>query len=335
MTLTAALVMLVAAAVITAGAIALLFPLLRRYALARPNARSSHRNPTPQGGGIAVLIAVVTVLVAAALMLPQLIADPVRLTIVIAAAAALAVVGAVDDIRPIEPGPRLLLQTIAVAVVIAALPQSLRVVPMLPWWVERALMAFSVLWLVNLVNFMDGIDLITVAEVVPVMIALAVFGWTGAMPADATLAAVALAGAMLGFALFNRPVARLFLGDVGSLPVGLLIGWLLIVLAEHHLAAAFLLPLYYLADATITLLRRLGRGERITQAHRSHYYQQAVDAGMSVYVVVARIFLVNVVLAGLALATMAAASGIQVLALLCGIGLVAALLISLGRAKAR
>jgi UDP-N-acetylmuramyl pentapeptide phosphotransferase/UDP-N-acetylglucosamine-1-phosphate transferase len=252
---------LIAAALLTAGAIVVLFPLLRRYALARPNARSSHRVPTPQGGGIAVLLAVIITLAAAALMTPQAFADPGRLAAVFAAAVALAVVGAIDDIRPIEPMPRLVLQAIAVVVVIAALPQALRVVPMLPWWIERAFfLAVGVLWFVNLVNFMDGIDWITVAEVVPVTAALALFGRFGALPADATLAAVALCGAMLGFAPFNRPVARLFLGDVGSLPVGLITGWLLILLAENHFAAALLLPLYYLADATVTLLRRLLRG---------------------------------------------------------------------------
>jgi UDP-N-acetylmuramyl pentapeptide phosphotransferase/UDP-N-acetylglucosamine-1-phosphate transferase len=329
------ILVLIAAAALTAGAIVLMFPLLRRYALARPNARSSHRVPTPQGGGIAVVIAVVAVLGAAALALPQIFVDPVRLAIVLAATVALAVVGAVDDIRPIEPAPRLLLQAIAVLIVVAALPRSLTVLPMLPWWVERGLLAFGLLWLVNLVNFMDGVDLITVAEVVPLTAALALFAAAGALPADAGLVALTLAGAVLGFAPFNLPVARLFLGDVGSLPIGLLTGWLLILLADHHLAAAMLLPLYYVADATVTLLRRLARGERITQAHRSHYYQQAVDGGMSVPAVVGRVFVVNVVLAGLAWATLAAAPGLQALALLCGIGIVAALLVSFSHANTR
>ena len=106
----------------------------------------------------------------------------------------------------------------------------------------------------------------------------------GALPRDATLVALALCGAMIGFAPFNRPVARLFLGDVGSLPIGLLLGWLLVVLAgSGHFAAALLLPLYYLADATITLLRRLANGEPVWQAHRSHFYQRAMDNGFSVY----------------------------------------------------
>jgi UDP-N-acetylmuramyl pentapeptide phosphotransferase/UDP-N-acetylglucosamine-1-phosphate transferase len=109
---------------------------------------------------------------------------------------------------------------------------------------------------------------------------------------------------MIGFAPFNRPVAKLFLGDVGSLPIGLLVGYLLLVLAGRgHLAAALLLPLYYLADATLTLLRRLLRRERVWHAHRTHFYQRATDNGLSVRAVVWRVFAVNVVLALLAVAT--------------------------------
>jgi UDP-N-acetylmuramyl pentapeptide phosphotransferase/UDP-N-acetylglucosamine-1-phosphate transferase len=97
----------------------------------------------------------------------------------------------------------------------------------------------------------------------------------------------------------------LFLGDVGSLPIGLLTGWLLLTLAGNgHAATALLLPLYYLADATITLLRRLAAGEKITQAHRAHFYQRALDGGLSASQIVARVFLLNVALAVLALATL-------------------------------
>jgi UDP-N-acetylmuramyl pentapeptide phosphotransferase/UDP-N-acetylglucosamine-1-phosphate transferase len=86
------------------------------------------------------------------------------------------------------------------------------------------------------VNFMDGIDWMTVAEVLPVTAGLAILGVLGALPPYGIIAALALFGATLGFAPFNRPVARLFLGDVGSLPLGLLIGWLLLLLAArgHH-----------------------------------------------------------------------------------------------------
>ncbi|WP_312017229.1 hypothetical protein [Bradyrhizobium jicamae] len=100
---------------------------------------------------------------------------------------------------------------------------------------------------------MDGLDLMTVAEVVPLTSAMVLLAWIGEFPQLPTLIAAALCGAMLGFAPYNRPVAKAFLGDVGSLPIGLLLGWCLLQLACHqHLIPALLLPLYYLANATAT-----------------------------------------------------------------------------------
>jgi UDP-N-acetylmuramyl pentapeptide phosphotransferase/UDP-N-acetylglucosamine-1-phosphate transferase len=185
------------------------------------------------------------------------------------------------------------------------LPANLQILPLLPWSFERALTFIAILWWVNAVNFMDGIDWMTVAEVVPVASGLALLGLYGALPREATLVALALCGAMIGFAPFNRPVARLFLGDVGSLPIGLLLSWLLVLLAGHgHLAAALLLPLYYAADATITLLRRLASGAPILQAHRAHYYQNAFDHGMSVQRIAGHVFVLNIALVALAAATL-------------------------------
>ncbi len=98
------------------------------------------------------------------------------------------------------------------------------------------------------------------------------------------LVALALLGAILGFAPFNRPVARLFLGDVGSLPIGLVLGWLLLILAvSGHFAAALLLPLYYLADCNHHARHAHLSGARaVWQAHRSHFYQRAVAGGLTV-----------------------------------------------------
>ena len=127
-------------------------------------------------------------------------------------------------------------------------------------------------------------------------------GLIGAAPPLAVIVALALLGATIGFAPFNRPVARLFLGDVGSLPIGLMLGWILMMLASRgHFAAALLLPLYYLADATITLARRLARREAVWQAHRTHFYQRATDGGFSVKEIVVRVFVLNLALATLAL----------------------------------
>jgi UDP-N-acetylmuramyl pentapeptide phosphotransferase/UDP-N-acetylglucosamine-1-phosphate transferase len=293
-----------AAAAISFGLLFCLRPLLAHYALAKPNARSSHKKPTPQGGGIAVIVATMVVLAVVAIFIPRQIDEPLRLAVVFASTIGLGLVGATDDVRPLEAIPRLILQTAAVAVVIIALPSEMRIFPTLSWGFERAIVLLVGVWFVNIVNFMDGIDWLTVAEVVPVTAALTVFGLMGALPRDATWVALGLCGAIIGFAPFNRPIAQLFLGDVGSLPIGLLLGWLLASLAGHgYFTAAVLLPLYYLADATITLLRRLINGEPVTQAHRSHFYQRALDNGFSVYQIVGRVFAVNIILAGCAAAT--------------------------------
>jgi UDP-N-acetylmuramyl pentapeptide phosphotransferase/UDP-N-acetylglucosamine-1-phosphate transferase len=318
----------VTAAIVSGALIVGLRPFLVRFALARPNARSSHRKPTPQGGGFAVIGATMIALLGALIFFPVLLIDPWRLAVVFASVVGLAVVGATDDIHPIEALPRLLLQAAALAVVVVALPSELRIVPALPWWVERACILVGGLWFVNLVNFMDGIDWMTVAEVVPVAGGITLFGLMGALPRDAMIVAIALGGAMIGFAPFNRPVARLFLGDVGSLPVGLLLAWLLILLAGGgHLAAALLLPLYYLADATVTLLRRLGKGEPVMRAHRSHFYQRAMDGGHNVYRIVGSVFGINIMLVGLGTVTLLSTSlTVHVIAVAVGSAIVGTLL---------
>jgi UDP-N-acetylmuramyl pentapeptide phosphotransferase/UDP-N-acetylglucosamine-1-phosphate transferase len=329
-----ALLLVAAAAALSAGLIAALLPALRRHALARPNARSSHVKPTPQGGGIAVVVATAIVALAAVTLISPP-SEHVDLAWVIGAAALIAAVGAVDDVRAMPVLPRLLLQVFAVAIVVAALPGELRVVPALPWWLERALLGVATLWFVNLVNFMDGIDWMTVAETVPVAGGLVAVGWLGALPSAGIVAALALLGAMLGFAPFNRPVARLFLGDVGSLPLGLLLAWLLMLLALNgHVAAALLLPLYYLADATLTLARRLIAGERVWQAHRTHFYQRATDGGFTVSEIVGRVFAINVLLAALAFVTVAMPTWrIGAAALALGVAAVAWLLWTFARGK--
>jgi len=313
--------------------ILILRPALRRYALAKPNERSSHEEPTPQGGGIAVIFATITVASLGISGLGVPVGSP--LVTVWGAAIAMAGVGVTDDIRPLGVLPRLLLQAIAVAALIYALPEDLRVIAGLPKWAERTFLFFSALWLVNLVNFMDGIDWITVAEVVPITAALAVIGFLGVLSLDALVVSLALGGAMIGFSYFNRPVAKLFLGDVGSLPIGLLLGWLLALLAGRgFLTAAILLPLYYLADATLTLLRRLWNGEKFWRAHRSHFYQRATDRGLRVTEVVARVFAVNLGLAALAVVTVVfRRSTTDVVALLCGVALVGWLLNALARGR--
>ncbi|MGX4770678.1 glycosyl transferase [Bradyrhizobium guangdongense] len=290
-------------------------PLLQRYALARPNARSSHRIPTPQGAGIAVISA--TLIVALAWAVSANLAIPLVLII---ATIVIALVGFADDIVSLPVLVRLVLQAACVGAVVFTAPDDARIVPTLPLVLERGLIVFAGIWFVNLVNFMDGLDLMTVAEVVPVAAALLLLGLLGELPWPAVLIATTLCGAMLGFAPFNRPVAKVFLGDVGSLPIGLLLGWCLLELAwRGQAAAALLLPAYYLADATITLFRRIARREQFWSAHRSHFYQRATDNGFTVPRVIGDVFALNVVLAALSVLTVRSGSmTVTLLALVAG-----------------
>jgi UDP-N-acetylmuramyl pentapeptide phosphotransferase/UDP-N-acetylglucosamine-1-phosphate transferase len=301
----------------------LLIVVLRRGAvLDNPNERSSHVVPTPRGGGIAVIGTSVVAWLAlwgAGLLPPS--------TVVIAAGAAgLAIVSWLDDLRGLSPGLRLLAQFVAVGAGILTLPQGAIFQGWLPLGLDRIAAALLWVWFVNLFNFMDGIDGIDASEAAAIGIGI-VFVAGGSL--DLAAPAGAIAAAALGFLVWNWAPARIFLGDVGSVPLGYLLGFLLYRLAQRGAwQAALILPLYFLADATLTLLRRLARGERVWQAHREHFYQRAVQRGLGHAAVVLRVIAANVVLIACAYA---AVRGWGFAALCVAVVTVAALLVALGR----
>jgi UDP-N-acetylmuramyl pentapeptide phosphotransferase/UDP-N-acetylglucosamine-1-phosphate transferase len=205
----------------------------------------------------------------------------------------LAAISWLDDLRGLSPVVRLLAQAAAVAIGVFVLPgphnaSHLAVIGLL--WI----------WWINLFNFMDGIDGLAGSETAAIGAGLLLFAWVGAGadPAQRVLAA-AVTGAAIGFLVWNWSPAKIFLGDVGSVPLGYILGFLLLDLAARgHWKIALILPLYFLADATITLARRLLRGERIWQAHREHFYQQAVRRGLGHAAVVKRVIAADLVLIG-------------------------------------
>lgn len=305
--------------------------LVRRQILDRPNDRSSHTLPTPRGGGLAV---VPVVLAAWAVHgAPAPFGTPALTWAVLLGAALLAGLSWLDDRHTLPPLPRFLAQIAGVAAVLLLLPaEALVFQGLLPAWLDRLVAGFAWLWFVNLTNFMDGIDGITGVETASVGLGLALLAALGLAGPAVGVPGVVLLAAALGFLVWNWHPARLFMGDVGSIPLGFLMGFLLIVLAaDGQLAAAILLPLYYLTDATVTLLKRLVRREKVWQAHRSHFYQQAVQKGLSHARVSGAVAVVNLGLIGCALA---AAAGWPVPALAGGAVLVTALCWRLSRGAA-
>ena len=295
--------MLLAAVIAGAGVAACLgtyalVSLLRRAAvLDRPNQRSLHEKPTPRGGGVAVIGAVLGTwlwLIAADIV-------PRPVDAVMIGAVLLAAVSWVDDLRGLSPAVRLAAQLAAVALGLLALaPAGTVFQGWLPSALDTAAAALLWIWFVNLFNFMDGSDGLAGSEAAAIGIGLALFAMFGAGEDRAlTTLAAAIAAAAIGFLVWNWAPARIFLCDVGSVPLGYLLGFLLLaVAARGHWRIALILPLYFLADATITLLRRLARGEPVWRPHRQHFYQRAVQRGLGHAAVARRVIAADAVLIG-------------------------------------
>ena len=321
----------VSAALAVGLGLAALIPILRKSrVLDLPNDRSSHIIPTPRGAGLAVIPIVAAMWVAVAIAWEQ--AASLALVWPAMAALFLCALSWFDDLKGLPPLFRFCAHILVVAVLLYVQPSEILYAQgLLPVWADRLVAGFIWVWFINLFNFMDGIDGISGVETLAIGSGVAAMAFGSAMVEPLALPALILAGAALGFLVLNWHPAKIFLGDSGSVPLGLLLGWLLLELAAAgYWAAALILPLYYLADATITILRRLARGEKIWQAHRQHFYQRAVAGGASHARVSVMIALANVGLVVLALLSAISAFGSLV-----GAALITALLLAAMQRRAR
>jgi UDP-N-acetylmuramyl pentapeptide phosphotransferase/UDP-N-acetylglucosamine-1-phosphate transferase len=278
--------------------------LLRFHILDRPNDRSSHSVAKPRGGGLALLP---VVLIAWLLWRPWFGTPPAGFAFAVLGAIWLIAISWLDDLRDLSALTRLVAQALAVAAGLVAMSGIGPVFQgLLPPLVDRLAAGLLWLWFINLFNFMDGIDGISGVEAVALGLGLGLVAWTVELVPSFVVLSWLLAAGTLGFLIWNWAPSKLFLGDVGSVPLGFLLGWLLLLAAAHgQWAAALILPGYYLADASLTLLQRLRRGERLWQAHRTHFYQRAVAGGRGHGTVAAAVAGCDWVLLGLALAATA------------------------------
>ena len=246
----------------------------RRAILDHPIERSAHNVPTPRGGGIALIPLVLF----AWLMLALAGLAPNGTIAIVGLAVLLALVSWYDDLGGLAFGWRLAAHLLAATVATTFLPGPLLVFQgLLPPFADQVATILLWTWFINLYNFMDGIDGITCAETIAIGVGVVIVTHFAGNESGAAIPALTLVAGALGFLRWNWPRASIFLGDIGSVPLGFLTGWLLLLLAQQgDWAAALILPLYYFADATLTLFRRAFRGERVWQAHRTHFYQRAL-----------------------------------------------------------
>lgn len=256
--------------------------LARRYALRHaimdiPNVRSSHATPTPRGGGLAialVFLGALVILVSSGQLQP-------RVGFALAAGGGvIAVTGYLDDRRALPASVRicvhLVAATLAVVVVGGITQSTLRHLGLHGVLLGGLLGLVALVWFTNLFNFMDGIDGIAGSEAVFVAGAGALFNWRFGGDGGLTIAMLVLAAATLGFLVWNWPPARIFMGDVGSGFLGFTLAALGLVASRHSavpLEVWAILSGVFFVDATVTLLRRMARGDRWFEAHRLHAYQ--------------------------------------------------------------
>jgi UDP-N-acetylmuramyl pentapeptide phosphotransferase/UDP-N-acetylglucosamine-1-phosphate transferase len=270
-----------------------------RQLVAHENDRTMHAGKVPQGGGIAVVASTLAIALLAGPWSPWLSA-------ILPAALALAAMSAFNDRHEIPAKWRLAAHLLAATLAVSLVPGNVLIFGgLLPWVLDRLIVLIALAWFINLYNFMDGIDGIAGVESIALAAGYVAVVWAGSAPtapAGLTGLALAIAGASAGFLIFNWHRALIFLGDVGSIPLGFLTGALLVHLAAtQSLAAAAILPLYYVTDATLTLTRRYIRGEVLSRPHREHAYQRAARASGSHSAVVVRIAACNMVLVAAAL----------------------------------
>lgn len=296
------------------GALFVVLKRLSSFASAGFNDRSNHSRPTPQIGGLALVPIFLLAMIAF-----RIAGRPLPVfshTGFLAGAIVLFVTGIMDDRKALGAVPKLAAQFLAAGLAVTALEGVLGSAP-LPYAISAAIAFVVLVAITNLANFLDGLDLMAVTTIGLPGLFFALLAMTGAIGLAFGPAGATLAGLLFAFVIFNRPPAKAFLGDAGSLPFGLVLGAMTVVVAgEAGPVAALLLPAYMLCDGLVTITRRTLKGENILQAHSSHVYQRAFRAGRPVLVVIAATGMIGC-FAGLALlATARSGTGWHLIAVL-------------------
>lgn len=249
--------------------------LARRWALMdTPNDRSSHSNPTPHGGGVAIILAFMVGLIMAGWQAPPWNGVWVLMAIL---ALWLMILGVLDDLHGLSVKLRLSIYGLVCLAAAASILSSAPYGPPAGHLILAIPVAFAMLWFINLFNFMDGIDGLAALQSIFVSSAAALLSVMAGQGGQFAVFCLLLAAAQAGFLLFNWPPAKLFMGDAGSVSTGFLLAALaLLGTVQGQLSALswLILVAVFVTDASWTLLWRVATRQAFTQAHRQHAYQR-------------------------------------------------------------
>lgn len=234
------------------------------------NERSSHKGMAHRGGGILFIVLFYLSCLVAYFM------DYVRFSLVevtlCCGAFVMSVVGWLDDYRGLTARLRLFFQLLIVGISVYFLPSLITSVPV---FLEKLILVFAWVWFINLFNFMDGADGFATQETIFICLALILMGLSNSF-IDILLCSI------IGFLRVNYPRAKIFMGDIGSLFLGYLLGGVMLDFVCNHklpIVSGFLITSLFSFDATYTLFKRVIAGKKISEAHREHWYQRLLISG--------------------------------------------------------
>ena len=267
----------------------LIFTFKKFNVMAIPNQRSNHKTAIPVGGGIAIIV---TMLLLLFLTFYTPYNSTKHMVLLVYSIITISIISFIDDLKDLKIITRIPFHIFAIILLIDSLffkQSNIYIITIL---------AVGTFLFINFYNFMDGIDGSAASEAIHIGISIILLClFDPSIPKELLIVSIILVGASFGFAIFNWHPAKIFLGDVGSLALGTICAWLLLNLALYkYIAAAIIIPLYYVADSSLTITKRLLQGKKIWQAHSEHFFQKAVRKGLSHAKVTRKIILTNSIL---------------------------------------
>ena len=273
-----------------------------------PTHRSNHNIPTPKGAGLIVIPLVIFSTLSVFFFTNSL---NLGWIIFIISICLLTIISFFDDLFNVSLIVRLIVQSLCVFVSIYFLFDQLslsdfyiNIVSNIN--INKAFLDFCILvivsafwmWIINLYNFMDGMDGITASQVCFFMLGVNILAVFGFLNFDLQLFSLIVFSVCLGFYSVNKPPAKIFLGDTGAIPLGYMVGLIIIkALFFYNLfIPVLILSMYHIVDSTLTIVIRLMNGDNIFEAHSSHFYQKIIRSGFSHDYVLARIHYMNFIL---------------------------------------